>query len=96
MKLRVGMPWGKGCFKQKNCLWVQNLSDSVGGLRMSNLAHTIVWDRYWREYIPILYITIPITRHFLVPKGDWSRAEPCMETPFRSVNDHRSSDQACP
>lgn len=49
-------------------------------------------------YTHITYITIPITvtRHFLVPKADWSRAEPCMETLFRNVNDHRSSDQACP
>lgn len=46
----------------------------------------------------ILEGTIPITvtRHSLVPKVGQSRAEPCMETPFRSVNDHRSSDQACP
>lgn len=41
-------------------------------------------------------ISITVVRHFFVPKVDWSRAESCMETLFRSVNDHRPSDQACP
>lgn len=53
----------------------------------SNLALGQILDR-----------TIGITgiRHSLVPKVYRSRAEPCMETTFRSMNDHRSSDQACP
>lgn len=46
----------------------------------------------------ILEGTIPVTvtRYFLVPKVDRSRAESCMETLFRSVTDHRPSNKACP